>query len=453
MNSADRSRLLKEGTGGPGPVIYWMSRDQRTEFNPAFDFAIQLAIEECRGLSVLFFLSPEFSHANQLHYSFILAGLRDVEEGCRKIGAHFEIIPGALPETPIKIFRELAPFAIVTDFDPLKIKRGWKKAVAEEVSCPLWEVDAHNIIPAWIVSDKAEYSARTFRLKQNRKIEQWFDYTPTFNGELPRTKDTSPLDWERIAAFSAGESATGCRHNCTPGYLAATACLETFLSTRIKRYEREANDPTKDVLSGLSPYFHLGQLSPHYAAQRVKAHAREHPDTIVDSFWDQLVTRRELSDNFCYYTPDYDSYTCFRTWAQETLDLHNNDRRERTYTLKEFESAETDEKLWNAAQIELLTKGRIHSYMRMYWAKKVLEWTDSYEEAFEYTTLLNDRYSLDGRDPNGYTGIAWSIGGIHDRAWRERPVFGKIRYMNQNGCKRKFDIGAYIGLNSRNTLF
>ncbi len=165
---------------------------------------------------------------------------------------------------------------------------------------------------------------------------------------------------------------------------------------------------------------------------------------IKDAFLEELIIRRELSDNFCFYNPRYDSFDGFPEWARKTLNEHRKDRRPYLYSLEQFETAQTHDKLWNAAQTEMVKRGKMHGYMRMYWAKKILEWTPSPEVAMEVAIHLNNRYELDGRDPNGYAGIAWSIGGVHDRAWNERNIFGKIRYMSYNGCKSKFNIEGYV---------
>jgi deoxyribodipyrimidine photo-lyase len=196
------------------------------------------------------------------------------------------------------------------------------------------------------------------------------------------------------------------------------------------------------VSSNLSPYLHFGQIS----AQRIalETYKRKHNIETKDAFLEELIVRRELSDNFCFYNKNYDSFDGFPEWAKKTLNEHRKDKREFTYNLEQFEKAKTHDDLWNAAQIEMVKTGKMHGYMRMYWAKKILEWTETPEEALEFSIYLNDKYELDGRDPNGYTGCAWSIGGVHDRAWTERPVFGKIRYMNYNGAKRKFDVKRYI---------
>ncbi|MFW5721799.1 MAG: deoxyribodipyrimidine photolyase, partial [Desulfohalobiaceae bacterium] len=187
---------------------------------------------------------------------------------------------------------------------------------------------------------------------------------------------------------------------------------------------------------------HFGQIAAQRVAQEVLSFKTR--TAYKEAFLEELIVRRELSDNFCFYNPAHDSVDGFPEWAGKTLDAHRKDPREHVYSLEEFEQARTHDPLWNAAQMEMVTRGKMHGYMRMYWAKKILEWTASPEEAMDVAITLNDRWELDGRDSNGYTGIAWSIGGVHDRAWPERPVFGKIRFMNDRGCRRKFDVDAYI---------
>ena len=192
----------------------------------------------------------------------------------------------------------------------------------------------------------------------------------------------------------------------------------------------------------MSPYLHFGQISAQRVALDVKAFQGNKESEAA--FLEELIIRRELSDNFCLYNSNYDSFEGFPNWAKETLNKHRKDKRDFIYTKEEFELAATHEYLWNAAQTELVITGKMHGYMRMYWAKKILEWTKSPEEALSIAVYLNDKYELDGRDPNGYVGCAWSIGGVHDRAWTERNVIGKIRYMNLNGAKRKFDVEEYV---------
>lgn len=218
--------------------------------------------------------------------------------------------------------------------------------------------------------------------------------------------------------------------------------MKYFLENKLFLYDKKRNDPTKDGQSNLSPYLHFGQIS----AQRIvlevmKTNADEQSK---NTFLEELIVRKELSDNYCFYNMNYDNFNGLPEWAKKTLNKHRDDRRKYIYTLEQFENAKTHDDLWNAAQMEMVKKGKMHGYMRMYWAKKILEWSESPEQAFKIAIYLNDKYELDGRDPNGYTGIAWSLGGLHDRAWNERPIFGKVRYMNYNGCKSKFDVIKYI---------
>ena len=217
--------------------------------------------------------------------------------------------------------------------------------------------------------------------------------------------------------------------------------MQSFINNKLVDYDERKNNPNYQQLSNLSPYLHYGQIS----AQRIALELERFDNT--DSFLELCIIRRELSDNFCHYNEQYDVYGGFPEWAKQSLDEHRNDSREYIYNKEQFENSATHDDLWNAAQNEMKIKGKMHSYMRMYWAKKILEWSNDPELALQIAIDLNDKYSLDGRDPNGYTGIAWSIGGVHDRPWFERPVFGKIRYMNFNGCKRKFDTENYINMN------
>jgi deoxyribodipyrimidine photo-lyase len=228
----------------------------------------------------------------------------------------------------------------------------------------------------------------------------------------------------------------------TPGEKAANDTLQLFIVKKLPEYQEKRNDPTGNSVSDLSPYLHFGQISAQKIAMEIISKIPS--DANTEAFLEELIVRRELSDNFCYYNKNYDSFDGFPDWAKKSLNEHRKDEREYIYTMDEFEKASTHEPLWNAAQTEMLRTGKMHGYMRMYWAKKILEWTPSPEEALKTAIYLNDKYELDGRDPNGYAGCAWSIGGVHDRAWGERPVFGKIRYMNANGAKRKFDTEAYI---------
>jgi deoxyribodipyrimidine photo-lyase len=228
------------------------------------------------------------------------------------------------------------------------------------------------------------------------------------------------------------------------GSAAAKRRFQTFFSKKLKHYDDHGNQPQTDDISGISPYLHFGQISPLTLALELMTsrHGKSDPQN-RDAFLEQLIVRRELAMNFAYYTPDYDAYSAIPGWAEKTLEEHSADPREYQYSAEELDAGQTHDPYWNAAMAEMKHTGFMHNYMRMYWGKKILEWSDTPQAAFQTTLALNNRYFLDGRDPNSYTGVAW-IYGVHDRAWAERPIFGKIRYMAASGLERKCDIQAYV---------
>ncbi len=443
MINATRGRLLNHKKERDGPILYWMSRDQRVDDNWALIYAQEMAIKRGVPLAVIFCVVPTFLGATVRQYGFMLKGLREVEKHLGKKNITFHLVKGLPERTVVRFVKKHGIGALYTDFDPLRIKRLWKEKVAEAIAVPCYEVDAHNIVPCWLASPKREYGAATFRPKVNRLLPVFLDAFPAVQHHPFTWQYAAPENhWDDIMQSLAIDRSVPEVAWMTPGERAAKKELTRFISKKLAHYGALRNDPTRDGQSHLSPYLHFGQLSAQRVALEVKsAHCAE---PAKRAFMEELIVRRELSDNFCYYTANYDSFAAFPQWAQETLDNHRKDRRDYLYSLDEFEKGKTHDELWNAAQREMVTRGKMHGYMRMYWAKKILEWTTSPEEALGIAVYLNDRYELDGRDPNGYTGIAWSLGGVHDRAWRERKVFGKVRYMSYNGCKSKFNVAAYI---------
>lgn len=439
-----RIRDLKAVSLSQGSVVYWMSRDQRVKDNWALVHAQQEALSRKSPLAVVFCLVPEFLGATLRHYDFMLAGLEQLEKRLRSKNIPFTVLFGEASDVLPPFVKKHNVSLIVADFSPLRIYRKWKKQLADSTSIAIHEVDAHNIVPCWTASNKQDYAARTFRPKVKRLL-------PEFLKEIPRIKkhphpwpvDIREVDWQEARKTITVDSSVKPVEWIAPGESAALKALNRFLGKKLAIYADERNDPSKDTLSNLSPYLHFGQIS----AQRVALEAESHDQHIrsQESFLEELIVRRELSDNFCFYNDKYDSVDCFHDWAKKTLDEHRDDPRPVIYSMEQLETADTHDDLWNASQLEMVHIGKMHGYMRMYWAKKIFEWSRSPEDAMQAAIYLNDKYELDGRDPNGYTGIAWSIGGIHDRAWFERQIFGKIRYMSYDGCKRKFDTGAYIG--------
>ncbi|KAF5180401.1 Deoxyribodipyrimidine photo-lyase [Thalictrum thalictroides] len=338
------------------------------------------------------------------------------------------------------------------DFSPLREVRKWKEEICKRVgdSVAVHEVDAHNVVPLWEASSKLEYSARTLRGKINKLLPMYLNDFP--NLQAPDKKwdgGYRTIDWDNIIADVIRKGAEVPEIEwCVPGEVAAMEVLmgskDGFLTKRLKGYSTDRNNPLKPkALSGLSPYLHFGQISAQRCALEARKFRNVHPQS-VDAFFEELIVRRELADNFCYYQSHYDSLLGAWEWARKTLIDHSADKREHIYTKEQLEKANTADPLWNASQLEMVHYGKLHGFLRMYWGKKILEWTSGPQEALALAIYLNDKYHIDGRDPNGYVGCMWSICGVHDQGWKERAVFGKIRYMNYAGCKRKFDVEGYI---------
>jgi deoxyribodipyrimidine photo-lyase len=312
------------------------------------------------------------------------------------------------------------------------------------------------VIPARFISQKTEFAAYTLRPKVHKLLDQFlvpFPEFESFKQNLSISVDQFSTEdiLKKVKVRRDVQPVT----TFQPGNSSAMKALHSFIENKLDTYGDKRNDPNEGNVSDMSPWLHFGNISSQTIALQVKGQNSNKES--IDSFLEELIVRKELADNYCLYTLDYDNFNGFHNWAQTSLNAHRSDHREYMYTQKQFELAETHDSLWNAAQLEMVNTGKMHGYMRMYWAKKILEWTPSPEEAQSIAIYLNDTYELDGRDANGYTGIAWSIGGVHDRAWFERPIFGKIRYMNANGCKSKFDVKRYIAKHmtsaSGNTLF
>jgi deoxyribodipyrimidine photo-lyase len=432
-------KLNESAVRQEGPVVYWMSRDQRVGNNWALLVAQQFASDHQRALCVAFCLVPEFLGATIRQYRFMIEGLKLVEQDLHERNIPFYLLVGSPEEEIPRFTEEIKASVLVSDFDPLRIKREWKDGVLEKTKVPLYEVDAHNIVPCWVASPKQEFAAYTIRGKIRKLLPQFLTAFPRLKPQ-PEAVDIPGNDWEKVEKSLKVDFSVPELGWMQPGEQHAKKMLRKFIKNKLSRYPDERNDPTKEAVSDLSPYLHFGQLS----AQRVALEVRKSGIRGRKDFLEELIIRKELSDNFCFYNPHYDRFDGFPDWAKKTLDEHRKDPRDYLYTLEQFETGQTHDELWNAAQMEMVKRGKMHGYMRMYWAKKILEWTKSPEEAQKTAIFLNDKYELDGRDPNGYVGIAWSIGGVHDRAWGQRPVFGKIRYMSFNGCRSKFNVAKYI---------
>ncbi|EDQ88562.1 uncharacterized protein MONBRDRAFT_37396 [Monosiga brevicollis MX1] len=428
-------------------VLYWMSRDQRPTDNWALLYARHLAQERDVPLRVVFCLVPKFLEATIRQFGFMLDGLQVVETHLRKKHIPFHLLTGYAKDVLPKFAEEQEACAVVCDMSPLRVPMAWVKETGsklKDMNVPLYQVDAHNIVPVWHASPKQEYAARTIRNKIHQKLDTCLQPFPELESNSNSVQLPDTVDWKKARESLEINWDVKEVDWLKPGYEGGMKMLEEFINERLHRYADDRNDPNLDALSNLSPYYHFGQISVQRVVLELRSKQRGKYAEGVKAYIEEAVVRRELSDNFCFYNHRYDSVEGASAWAQETLDVHSKDKREHLYTRKQLENAETADDLWNASQLQLVQEGKMHGFLRMYWAKKILEWTESPEKALEDAIYLNDKYELDGRDPNGYVGCMWSICGIHDQGWGERPVFGKIRYMNYKGCKRKFDIAAFV---------
>lgn len=456
-----RIRTLKPGKSGGGPVVYWMSRDQRAEDNWALLFSRAIAKEADVPVAVVFCMTESFLEAGVRSYEFMLKGLQELEVSFSRKNIPFFFLRGDPGDKIPQFVNDYNIGTLVTDFSPLRIKTQWIEKIIPGISIPFFEVDTHNVVPCWEASQKQEYAAHTFRPKLYGLLPEFLEefpelepnsVTPEISNRNGLLETLSSVQGTEIKAILPEEISFKNEYllsepeHFEPGEKAAREVMESFIADRLDSYGTLRNDPTKNVLSNLSPYLHFGQISAQRVVLEVET-AKSNPES-KKAFLDEILVWKEISDNFCYYNSGYDRFESFPVWARESLDAHRHDRRSHIYTLEEFEAGKTHDPLWNASQVELLRTGKMHGYMRMYWAKKILEWSESPEKALEIAICLNNRYELDGRDPNGYAGIAWSIGGVHDRAWKDREVTGKIRYMSYEGCKRKFDVKSYIAKHS-----
>lgn len=449
-------------------VIYVMSRDQRVQDNHALLCAQKHALAKNLPLAVVFCLYENSGVRAREHYEFMLKGLKQVEKDLDKLNIPLILLVGNPLERLSATFHHLRPDSVYFDFSPLKGPRMLQKALSEASNCSMYVVDTHNVVPVWVTSEKSEVGAYTIRPKIHKKIADYL--------AKPEEIKIHPIKWpgevKKLAELS--EITESVLENIKPsginiefasGEKAARNHLDKFIKNKLVTYAVDRNDPSKGSQSDLSPYLHFGQISSLRVALSLQDEAHKNNSELhflsspkmpkpedaqntlqqgIDSLIEEIIVRKELADNFCYYNDNYDKLGSAPGWARVSLDKHRDDTREFLYSLEQLEMAKTHDSAWNAAQRQLTKTGKMHGYMRMYWAKKVLEWTEGPEQAIEYLIYLNDHYSIDGGDPNGYAGIMWSVASVHDRPWMERKIFGVIRYMNSAGLKRKFNIEAYI---------
>ncbi len=426
-------------------VLYWMQQSQRTEHNPALELAIEEANRLKKPLLVGFGLTADYPEANLRHFRFMLEGLQEVEASLNRKGIKLVLRIVDPPRLAVQLGRKAS--LIVCDVGYTRHQRQWRQNVASEAPCRVVQVESDVVVPVAQVSVKAEYAARTLRPRIHKHLD---DHLRLARSKRPKLSsmgisingvDLADID-QMLSLLTIDRRVPAVTPLFKGGTREAKKRLRRFIRQSLEKYDAHGNQPQTDDTSHMSPYLHFGQISPVYLALQVRD-AREGLGIDRAAYLEQLIVRRELAFNFVHYTPDYDQYTCLPEWARKTLADHNGDKRENLYDRAALESAQTHDPYWNAAMLEMKHTGYMHNYMRMYWGKKILEWTQDPKEAFKTTLAINNKYFLDGRDPNSYAGVAW-IFGKHDRAWPERPIFGKIRYMAASGLERKCDIQAYV---------
>jgi deoxyribodipyrimidine photo-lyase len=429
-------------------VVYWMQRAQRGVDNHAVDLAVKISNLLGLPLVVYFAGIANFPHANLRHYVFLNEGLPDIEADLAARNISF-VMRRSPHESHERLLADVGAAFLVGDENPMREPERWRLELASRISIPFWTVDADVVVPSKLI-EKAQYGAYTIRPRLYRLLPDYLHRYENLKAEhewkRPRGFHADSVHEDMTRDWKGLDRSVGPVDSWKGGTHAGLKRLKLFTAKLLARYDSERNRPETDGTSCLSPYLHFGHVGPMTIALAVDAAAKANPKLQAArvSYFNELIVWRELAINFVRHTPNYDSAECAEPWAKATIAEHARDERERIYTLHQLEHGQTYDDLWNAGQIQMVRFGWMHNYLRMYWAKKILEWTPNVATAMKYAIHLNDKYFLDGRDPSGYAGIAWAILGKFDRAWGERPIFGKIRYMSGNSTGKKFDSKRYI---------
>ncbi len=425
-------------------VLYWMQRAQRGRDNAALNLAIEHANRLNLPVACVFALTDDYPGAQRRHYRFLVQGLVDIAEDLARKGVPFIVRIGSPPDVILRAIRELKPASLVGDENPVRVGQVWRRKVADESPVHFELVDADVVVPT-AQFPKEEYAARTIRPKISKLLDQFLERVPNPSANVAWPLGTAPagepVDETHLMSLVQAAGASE-----LPDYRGgandAQKRLERFVRQRLENYDELRNEPARYHTSELSAHLHFGHIDPVHVVLAVRASGG--PSDSVQAFVEEFVVRRELAINYVARNSHYDTLAGCPEWARKTLARHAADARTWLYDFDRLENAETHDPLWNAAQLEMVRTGRMHNYMRMYWAKKILEWTPDAETAFAFALKLNDTWEMDGRDPNGYTGVAWAIGGKHDRPWGERPIFGTVRFMSYESTRKKFDSRGYI---------
>lgn len=447
----ERVRRLNEEPvrADAGYVLYWMQMNRRVPMNHALAWAVHRADEFGLPLLVYEGLTCTYPYANDRIHTFMLEAVPGTAEAVENLGAGYCFYLRRKKSDPNDVLYRLAKDAavVVTDDYPAFIAAQHNATVPNRIGVCYEVVDSSCIVPMQLLT-RREYAAYTIRPRIHRLLPEYLKplkMTPPrrrWNERLPGFH--TPVAMDEIPALVASCEID---HSVPPstafrgGYGEARRRLLHFARHKLARYDESRNEPSAHGTSNLSPYIHFGQISTLEIALRAKEQA-EKAKFDAGAFLEELIVRRELAFNFARFA-DTHSFDGLPEWARKTLREHDGDPRPVAVTPAMIANGETYDELWNATQKELLLRGKIHGYYRMYWGKKIIEWSKSHSHALQQMIELHDRHALDGRDPNTYTNILWCFG-LHDRAWGERPIFGKVRYMSLEGLRRKTDTEAYM---------
>ena len=433
-------------------VVYWMQRSQRGVDNPALDVAVEVANALGKPAVAFFAPVPFYPNANLRAYRFLAEGIPDIAAALEKRGIGFVL--RRYPEhSLLKFCEEVRAALVIGDENPMREPERWRQIAAQKLRVPLWTVDSDVIVPSRLI-EKEQYAAFHIRKKLEAEVDRFLvkpsNTRAKFAWKKPAKLQTLPADFDVTEGWSLDRSVAPSTQ-FKGGTREALRLLSEFIEKKLKRYAKDRNHPELDGTSRLSPYLHFGHISPLTIAIAVQKSTA--PKVDKESFLNELLVWRELAVNFVTYNPDYDNFESGENWAHRTLAEHAGDPRPYLYTEKQLENAQTHDPLWNAAQMQMVNTGWMHNYVRMYWGKKILGWRRTPAEAYRVAVALNDKYELDGRDPNGYAGVAWSIVGKFDRPWFDRPIFGLIRYMSGESTGKKFDSRRYIEQQTQPRMF
>jgi deoxyribodipyrimidine photo-lyase len=446
MIEPERISALSQAPEQPGDyVLYWMQQSQRAAHNPALEVAVAAANRLRLPLLVAFALTDALPGANARHYNFMLQGLAETARQLRERGIAFVMRRGVPPEVILQLAVRAA--LLVCDQGYLRRQKQWRAHVAAHAGRRVLAVEGDVVVPATLASPKREIGARTLRSKLQPLRERFVVALrrQPLQVSAERLRVQGDADAEEgaqlLARLRINRAVAPVDQFFRGGHSQARARLRAFITQRLPRYLTARVELGTPHVSTLSPYLHFGQISPVEIALAVRE--AQAPAADRATFLEELIVRRELAVNFVNTTSDYDKYQSLPDWARHSLALHARDPRAHCYTYEELAAARTHDPYWNAAMQEMLTTGFMHNHMRMYWGKKVLEWSVSPEVGYAQLLRLNNTYFLDGRDASSFANVGW-VFGLHDRPWPERPVFGNVRYMNAAGLRRKTDIEAYV---------